>query len=396
MKTNTFIYGNVNFLGKSAAAKRMIYYAKAIADEENKVFLASCCYTKIRQENFNEIEPGIYVLESKEETHSLYGSLLFLNRLHSFSKRKTSTSRFILYPQSYFFLELFSVCYMILLKRNRVFYELNEVKKHFLFLYKLNPSSKIKAFYKPVIGKILFIIMDNLMRYYAGLICISTNIQAYGEQYNKNTIRIPILTNPRIQTKITDKIYSEASHFNIGFSGSIIPGKENLLEFIAVLNKVSDTGYNLKFNLCGTISEKDFKIIIDSSNKENTVKYYGNLDANELSNFLKQQDLLVIPRGYTLQNKYGFSTKLSDYLNHQKLILITDVSDNTLYIKDGINGFVVEPNDSRDMYEKLIYIIENYNILEKKIIENAILTSKKSFDFRLYKSALQSFLKLEN
>jgi len=363
MKTNTFIYGNVNFLGKSAAAKRMIYYAKAIADEENKVFLASCCYTKIRQENFNEIEPGIYVLESKEETHSLYGSLLFLNRLHSFSKRKTSTSRFILYPQSYFF---------------------------------LNPSSKIKAFYKPVIGKILFIIMDNLMRYYAGLICISTNIQAYGEQYNKNTIRIPILTNPRIQTKITDKIYSEASHFNIGFSGSIIPGKENLLEFIAVLNKVSDTGYNLKFNLCGTISEKDFKIIIDSSNKENTVKYYGNLDANELSNFLKQQDLLVIPRGYTLQNKYGFSTKLSDYLNHQKLILITDVSDNTLYIKDGINGFVVEPNDSRDMYEKLIYIIENYNILEKKIIENAILTSKKSFDFRLYKSALQSFLKLEN
>ena len=396
MKTNIYIYGNLDFLGKSAAAKRMMYYAKALADEENNVFLVSCSYTKIRQENFIEAGTGIYVLKSKALTNSLYGSLLFLRRLHSFSKRNRTPSSFILYPQSYFFLELWSVGYLILLKQNKVFYELNEVKKHFLFLYKSNSSSKIKAFFKIVIRSVLFVIMDHLMRFYSGLICISTNIQVYGEQYNRNTIRIPILTNPRLKTEKTDKIYAEANSFNIGFSGSIIPGKENLLEFIDVLNKVLDKGYKIKFNLCGTISDKNSKLLIDSCKKENTIIYYGNLDENELSNFLKQQDLLVVPRGYTLQNKYGFSTKLSDYLNHQKVILITDISDNSLYIKDGINGFVVEPNNSKMMYDKLIYIIENFDVIEKNIIDNAIKTSKNSFDYRLYKNALQSFLQLEN
>ena len=268
MKTNIYIYGNLDFLGKSAAAKRMMYYAKALADKEHSVYLVSCCYTKIRQENFIEAGPGIYVLDSKVRTHSLYGSLLFLKRLHFFSKRNATSASFILYPQSNFFLELWSVCYMIFLKRNKVFYELNEVKKHFLFLYKSISSSKIKAFYQIGIRKILFVIMDHLMRFYSGLICISTNIQAYGEHYNRNTIRIPILTNPRLKIENTDKIYAETNSFNIGFSGSIIPDKENLLEFIEVLNNVLNKGFNVKFNLCGTISEKNSKLMIDSCNKE--------------------------------------------------------------------------------------------------------------------------------
>ena len=165
MKITTFIYGNIDFSGNSAAAKRMMYYAKALADEENSVYLVSCSYTEIRQENFMETGPGIYVLESKAHTNSPFGALLFLKRLHSFSKRSATNTSFILYPQSYFFLELWSVCYMIFLKRHKVFYELNEVKKYFLFLYKSNSDSKIKTFFKIFIRKILFVIMDHLMRF---------------------------------------------------------------------------------------------------------------------------------------------------------------------------------------------------------------------------------------
>ena len=39
---------------------------------------------------------------------------------------------------------------------------------------------------------------------------------------------------------------------------------------------------------------------------KNNIEYFGNLNAKELSTFLNQQQLLVIPRGYTLQNHYGF------------------------------------------------------------------------------------------
>jgi len=392
MKTNIYIYGNVDFSGKSAAAKRMLYYAQALADQKNTIYLVTCSRTKICKENFIQIDTGIQVLKKNTPTTSLFGSLIFLKRLHSFSNKNGTSSSFIIYPQAYFFLEFWTVFYLIFLKRKKVFYELNEVKKHYIFLYKSNSTSKIKAAFKTAIHSVIFVIMDYFMRFYAGLICISTNIQDYGEKYNKNTLRIPILTNPRLKIERTIKEYSEANSFNIGFSGSIVPDKENLLEFVDVLNKISDKGFKIKFNLCGTLTKKNSKVMMDSCKDKNSIKYYGNLDERELSSFLVQQDLLIVPRGYTLQNKYGFSTKLSDYLNHKKVIFVTNISDNALYIKDGINGFIVEPNDPRLMLEKLIYIIENFDVIESDVIENAVKTSKESFDFRLYKSSLQTFI----
>ncbi|MDH3697401.1 MAG: hypothetical protein OEQ81_01975, partial [Flavobacteriaceae bacterium] len=69
------------------------------------------------------------------------------------------------------------------------------------------------------------------MAFYEGLICISTNIEDYGKRYNKNTLRIPILTDPDITIKTSGATYTKNNLFNIGFSGSIVPSKENLLEF---------------------------------------------------------------------------------------------------------------------------------------------------------------------
>jgi glycosyltransferase involved in cell wall biosynthesis len=100
----------------------------------------------------------------------------------------------------------------------------------------------------------------------------------------------------------------------------------------------------------------------------------------------------VIPRGFTLQNNYGFSTKLSDYLDHGKPILITDVSDNHLFIKDGINGFIVPTDDNEKMYAKLVYIIDNYESLKDDIQKNANETSKQSFYYNNFSEILQKFL----
>ena len=225
------------------------------------------------------------------------------------------------------------------------------------------------------------------------IICISTNIEAYGKKYNKNTFRIPILTDPEITVRTSEETYAKNDFFNIGFSGSIIPSKENLFEFIETIRRLEKNNYKIAFNLCGTISKTDYKLLIEDGNKENTIKYYGNLNEKEFSTFLSQQDLLVIPRGYNLQNNYGFSTKLSDYLNHKKVILITDISDNRLYIKDGVNGFIVAPNNREMMYEKLIDIIENFDDIEESIIKNAYITSKEKFNYRLYSESLQAFLK---
>ncbi len=390
-----YIYSNCDYSVKSAAATRMLYYAKALADEENVVYLVSCCTSKLAQDKFVEIEPNIFVLEKKKLTRNFFSTFVFLIELNNFSKNKSDKKTFILDPYSLFLIQPITVLYMILVKKNKVYYELNEVVKHSSEFHSPISLKRIKYSLKRIIYRPIFNIADILMSFYEGLICISTNIEAYGKRYNKNTLRIPILTDPEVSIKTSTRTYSNRGFFNIGFSGSIIPSKENLIEFLEVIKKVRKSGYKVALNLCGTIGKNDYQaqVFIEDADKENSINYYGNLDEKELSTFLSQQDLLVVPRGNTLQNRYGFSTKLSDYLNHKKVILVTDISDTKLYIIDGINGFLVTPNDKQMMYEKLIYIIENFKDIEESILENAYKTSKDKFDYRLYKEKLHAFLK---
>lgn len=385
-----YIYGNLDFLGKSAATKRMLYYAKALANQDNAVYLVSCSSNKFTQEDFIEVAPNIFILEKKKLTYSLFFSLSFLRHFNKFSNDKAGEKVFLIYPQSWFNLELLTVLYFILLKKRIVFYELNEVKKYSPAFHEPQSIKKIKYAIKTLVFKSKFIIMDYLMRFYEGLVCISTNIETYGKKYNKNTIYIPILTNPEIEPELSSTVYERKNTINIGFSGSIVPSKENLFQFIDVVIKAHENGHKVTFNLCGNGSKKDIKRL--AKKESDIVIYHGNLDEKELSSFLLQQDILVLPRGFTLQNKYGFSTKLSDYLNHKKVILCTDISDNSLYIKNGFNGFVVKPDDMEMMYERLVYIIENFSTIKEAIIENAFQTSREKFDYRLYEKSLQLFL----
>ena len=386
-----FIFANLDFNGKSAAAKRMHYYAKAIADQNNAVYLITSCSNKFDQNDFVEVLPNFFILNNFKPAYSLFLSLRFLRHLYRFSLDKDGEKVFMIYPLTWFNLELITPFYLIFLKKCSVFYEFNEVKKYSPAFHEPQSFKKIKYAIKTLVHKSRFIVMDYLMRFYKGLVCISKDIEDYGKGYNKNTLRVPILTDPEITIAPSKVSYSKNKVFNIGFSGSILPSKENLFEFISVVEKAKINGYDVGLNLCGSVTEKNLKLITE--NREDLITYHGNLNETELSNFLIQQEVLVLPRGFTLQNKYGFSTKLSDYLNHKKVILITDISDNGLYIKDGFNGFVVEPNNAEMMYDRLTYIIDNFETVKESIIENAFNTSKDKFDYRLYKGALQAFLK---
>ena len=273
-KHNFYIYGNIDFAAKTAGAKRMMYYAKALADQDHMVYLISSCSFRFTQSDFVKVAPNILILENKNLSNKSYSALAFLRQLNRFSKNNGGQASFIVYPQSYFFLELFTVLYLIFLKKRNLYYELNEVKKYSSVFHAPHSIWKLKYAIKTLVFKTRFIVMDNLMRYYNGLICISTNIENYGKIYNKNTLRVPILTDPNFVFQRSNEIYSKKEFFNIGFSGSILPSKENLSEFVKIFKQEKKNNYMVAFNLCGTISKKDYQLIFGDEHNERIIRYY--------------------------------------------------------------------------------------------------------------------------
>ncbi len=388
-----YIYSNIDFSKKSASQTRMLYYAKALANEIDSVYILSCSNNKILQKNFTEIHNNIFIQTNVNIISGPINSLVFLSKMYSFSKHRKGKKTFLLYPYPLLFLEIFSILYLKFFLGNSVYIEFNEIRKYSSSFHSKISFKKIKYSIKKISFISAFTLIEPLLYFFDGLVCISTNIEKYGRKYNKNTLRIPILTDSQLPFQKTTKTYKTSNRFNIGFSGSIAPSKENLRDFIEVLDSIINEGHKISFNLCGNIA-KEYKTELSDKIKEKSyLKYYGNLSNIELSNFLSQQDLLVIPRGFTKQNNFGFSTKLSDYLNHKKIILVTDISDNALFIKNMINGFIVPPNDNQSMRNMLVHIISNYDEFNEKMIENLTETSEKSFNYTIYEKSLVKFLK---
>jgi glycosyltransferase involved in cell wall biosynthesis len=396
MRKGVFIYSNFDFSVKNAGVTRMLYYALALANKNTAVYLVSCSATSIEKNSFKEFYPNVFILENNTLTQSFSGTFIFIKNLFKFSQEVVVDRVFIFYPSPLVYLEIISLFYLKFIKKCRVYYELNEVRKYSSAFHKKARIKTPKYAIKKIVFKAVFSNLESCLRFYSGLICISTPIVNYSKKFNSSVIRIPILTNPELKKEFSNSIYCCKDSFNIGFSGKVHPDKENLLNFFKVLGALKKNHYRFTFNLCGPFEKRHKNFLLeqvanDLDIKDN-IKYFGNLNAKELSTFLNQQQVLIIPRGYTLQNHYGFSTKLSDYLNHRKPILVTDVSDNKLFIEDGKNGFIVPPDDNKEMYNKLAYIVDNYSKVVNNIQEHAMETSYKSFYYKNFTNELSEFL----
>jgi glycosyltransferase involved in cell wall biosynthesis len=117
----------------------------------------------------------------------------------------------------------------------------------------------------------------------------------------------------------------------------------------------------------------------------------GNIEPEKLRYEFIKYHLLILPRPLNKRTKYGFSTKLSEYLVSGVPVLLTDVSDNALYIKDNFNGYLIPPGSANALAEKLVYIIRHYNEQAKNIVDNAYKTVREDLDLRLFTDKFADF-----
>lgn len=393
------------YFGNSAGASRMKNFAKALAKENSIYFLSSDRVNSYSKEKIIEIEKNIFVeakgnrLKNNYLTKLFYPfyQLLFVIKTYSFSKKLNSKIVFYLYPSTKTLLDFIVAFYLIKMKNQKVFYEANEIRKFTPYLQ--NKESFFKSPTKYILRKtkhFKYVISEKLTTYYNGLLCISTNIESYLKKYNPRTLIIPILTNINNMVSESPKFYNDKESFIICFGGMINVKKENLEFFFAALGQLNEKYSKFEFHMYGPISSYDknqiFNRLVKLYSLENKVHYMGARDQKELSIVYSKYHLLVIPRGFNLQNHYGFSTKLSEYLLSRVPVLVTNVSDNSLYIKDNFNGFIVEPDNSEIMADKLFEIINNYNKMVNPIIKNAENTIKEKFHYEVYSDKINDFL----
>ena len=105
--------------------------------------------------------------------------------------------------------------------------------------------------------------------------------------------------------------------------------------------------------------KKELEAQTDSLSITERVVFTGQVSPNEMPCLLSNAEALVLARPDNLQSKYGFPTKLGEYLATGNPVIVTNVGEIGIFIENKRNGILVPPNDPEAFADGMLWLVEH-------------------------------------
>ena len=193
-------------------------------------------------------------------------------------------------------------------------------------------------------------------------------------------IKVPIM----VEGQLVGTDFPEQKIPYIFHSGSLYEQKDGICGMLDAFGMACQKlNTPIEYILTGKLEESphadELKRIIDKYGIAERVRFVGYLDMPTLRKYQKNCFLTIINKYDTQQNRYCFSTKLSEYLSFSRPVITTTVGEANSYLKDRVNAFIVEPHKPELIADKIVYAFSHPEEVEKMGKEGHKLT-KKEFD----------------
>lgn len=166
------------------------------------------------------------------------------------------------------------------------------------------------------------------------------------------------LFNPLSMSDINS--FGDKMGITLGYVGRLVKGKglEDLFEAIKIL-KLQNLEFNCLIFGVGPLESK-LKKMAENLNIADKIEWLGFVPYNKVSEALAQIDIFVYPSLHE-----GFGRSIMEALAMGKAVVATRVGGIPDLIKDGENGFLVEPNNPEMLAQKIKGLMENKTLREK-------------------------------
>lgn len=147
----------------------------------------------------------------------------------------------------------------------------------------------------------------------------------------------------------------------IAYCGNASNSKDGVDDLIKAFAIVASQKTDIKLLVMGRAPEKDSdnEKLVRHLGLESRVYFTGVIPAPEMPQKLKNAKLLALARPQSLQNKYGFPTKLGEYLLTGNPVVITRVGDIPLFLKDGESALMADCHDVDTFAEKILWALDH-------------------------------------
>lgn len=223
-----------------------------------------------------------------------------------------------------------------------------------------------------------------------GVIAVSSYLKNYYKEKGLETVIVPVTidTNETEKQIIVDLRF-DTKYLNLIYAG--IPGKKDLIfTVIETVQELSRIGESVKLHILGP--NKSFIKKHLPKLDENVIICHGKIPQDQVAFYLRKADFSIILRPQKRYAKAGFPTKFVESLKVGLPVVANLTSDLSLYLKDGVNGFVVKDCSSEALKNTLQRIIKIKGSQFIELRNNAKATARKCFDYRIFAKDFEGFL----
>ena len=142
----------------------------------------------------------------------------------------------------------------------------------------------------------------------------------------------------------------------IAYCGKVSNNKDGVDQLIHAFSIVHKIIPDIKLYIVGAIpanlsNEHNIQLIQDLNLSEYVV-LTGMLPADEIPQIMVDAKMLVLDRPDNLQARFGFPTKLGEYLLSANPVVVTGVGDIPLFLQDKDSALISPPNNPQAFAEK--------------------------------------------
>lgn len=216
----------------------------------------------------------------------------------------------------------------------------------------------------------------------SGMIVISKGLKQYYIKNGCHPDRVHIVNMIVDSTRFTG-LSKQLKEPYIAYCGAASNNKDGVDQLIKAFSIVVKKHPCYKLFIIGdTPNKKEFfenLILVKELGIDQNVIFLGQVPSSEIPQLLINAAILALDRPNNVQAKYGFPTKLGEYLLSGNPVVVTRIGDIPLFLSDGENALIADPDNPICFAEKICWAIE-HPLEAEEIGKKGRLVAKSHFD----------------